>query len=87
MTPATVPNSNSIQLATYNAAADLLERNLAGGRAGKVAVMDDSGSCSYSTLAERAGLSVRGLSDIERGVHQAPADPPPLKLPLNVEGI
>ena len=65
MTPATVPNSNSIQLTTYNAAADLLERNLAGGRAGKVAVMDDSGSCSYSTLAERAGLFASLLRELE----------------------
>ena len=65
MTPATVPHSNSIQLATYNAAADLLERNLAGGRAGKVAVMDDSGSCSYSTLAERAGLFASLLRELE----------------------
>ncbi len=31
-----------------------------------------AGAFSQEELAERAGLSVRGLSDLERGVHQAP---------------
>ena len=38
----------------YNAADDLLERNLAAGRASKTAYIDDNGSYSYGELAERA---------------------------------
>jgi benzoate-CoA ligase len=37
----------------YNAAVDLVGRNLAAGRGGKVAYIDDSGSCTYAQLAER----------------------------------
>src|SRR5438132_3237726 len=39
---------------TYNAAADLIERNLAAGRGGKPAFIDDRGRYSYAELAERA---------------------------------
>jgi benzoate-CoA ligase len=38
---------------TYNAAADLIERNLAAGRGAKTAFIDDRGRCSYAELAER----------------------------------
>jgi len=38
---------------TYNAAADLIERNLAAGRGAKPAFIDDAGSYSYSELADR----------------------------------
>jgi benzoate-CoA ligase len=38
---------------TYNAAADLIERNLAAGRGAKTAFIDDCGRCSYLELAER----------------------------------
>jgi benzoate-CoA ligase len=38
---------------TYNAAADLIERNLVAGRAAKTAFIDDRGRCSYRELAER----------------------------------
>src|SRR5947208_10565005 len=38
---------------TYNAAADLIERNLAAGRGGKPAFIDDRGRYSYAELAER----------------------------------
>jgi len=38
---------------TYNAAADLIERNLAAGRGAKTAFIDDRGSYSYAELAER----------------------------------
>ena len=38
----------------YNAAADLIERNLGAGRAGKTAFIDDRGRCSYAELGERA---------------------------------
>ncbi len=37
----------------YNAAHDLLERNLRAGRGGKLAYLDDYGSCTYGELAER----------------------------------
>ena len=37
----------------YNAAVDLVERNLAGGRGEKIAFIDDAGSCSYATLVQR----------------------------------
>jgi benzoate-CoA ligase len=40
---------------SYNAAADLIERNLAPGRGGKTAFIDDDGRCSYAELALRAG--------------------------------
>jgi benzoate-CoA ligase len=39
----------------YNAAADLIERNLAAGRGAKTAFIDDAGRCSFAELAERAG--------------------------------
>ncbi|HEU5177853.1 MAG TPA: AMP-binding protein, partial [Burkholderiales bacterium] len=48
----------------YNAAADLIGRNLAAGRGAKVAYIDDSGSCTYAQLAERvdrAASALRGL--------------------------
>ena len=37
----------------YNAAHDLIERNLEAGRAGKAAYIDDSGACTYGELAQR----------------------------------
>src|ERR1700730_9349042 len=40
---------------TYNAAADLIERNLAAGRGGKPAFIDDRGQYSYAEIAERVG--------------------------------
>jgi benzoate-CoA ligase len=45
----------------YNAAHDLLERNLRIGRAGKVAFHDDAGSITYAALAERANRFGSGL--------------------------
>jgi benzoate-CoA ligase len=38
----------------YNAAADLIERNLRAGRGAKTAIIDDSGNHTYAELAERA---------------------------------
>jgi benzoate-CoA ligase len=43
------------RMATYNAAADLIGRNLAAGRGGKAAFIDDRGSHSYAELADRVG--------------------------------
>jgi benzoate-CoA ligase len=48
----------------YNAAVDLVERNLAAGRGGKTAYIDDSGATTYGQLAERvdrAASALRGL--------------------------
>jgi benzoate-CoA ligase len=42
-----------MQGSTYNAAADLLGRNLAAGRGAKTAFIDDDGACSYANLAQR----------------------------------
>jgi benzoate-CoA ligase len=50
----------------YNAAYDLIERNLAAGRAGRIAFIDDAGQYSFGELAERvnrfgSGLQALGL--------------------------
>jgi benzoate-CoA ligase family protein len=50
--PVVVPGLDSIPR-QYNFAADILERNLAAGRAGKPAFIDPRGVCSYGQLAER----------------------------------
>ena len=48
----------------YNAAHDLIERNLAGGRGGKVAYIDDAGSYTYGDLAERVNRCANALVDL-----------------------
>src|SRR5688572_9021087 len=45
----------------YNAAVDLVERNLAAGRGGKVAFIDDAGTCTYAHLAERVNRAANML--------------------------
>jgi benzoate-CoA ligase len=48
----------------YNAAHDLIERNRTAGRDAKVAIVDDAGSYTYGTVAERVdrfGSAIRGL--------------------------
>ncbi|HEV7370250.1 benzoate-CoA ligase family protein [Arenibaculum sp.] len=45
----------------YNAAADLIESNLAAGRGGKTAFTDDAGSCTYAELAERVDRFANAL--------------------------
>ena len=37
----------------YNAAEDLVGRNLAAGRGGKLAYVDDAGQCTFAELSER----------------------------------
>src|SRR6202022_2531433 len=49
---------------TYNAAADLIERNLAAGRGAKTAFVDDRGHYSYAELAGR----VRRFANVLRGL-------------------
>lgn len=48
----------------YNAAVDLVERNLAPERAGRIAVIDESGSHSYSELAERVNRCANALREL-----------------------
>jgi len=45
----------------YNAAHDLIERNLAAGRGGKIACIDDGGQYSYAALAERVSRAANAL--------------------------
>ena len=45
----------------YNAAVDLIGRNLAVGRGGKVAYIDDTGPCTYAQLAERVDRAASAL--------------------------
>jgi benzoate-CoA ligase len=46
---------------TYNAAVDLVERNLAAGRGGKTAFQDDSSAVTYAQLAERVDRAANAL--------------------------
>jgi len=48
----------------YNAAEDLVGRNLAAGRAGKTAYIDDAGSLSYGELAERVNRFASALASL-----------------------
>jgi benzoate-CoA ligase len=45
----------------YNAAVDLIGRNLAAGRGGKTAYIDDNGACTYAQLAERVDRAANAL--------------------------
>jgi benzoate-CoA ligase len=60
--PATVPDG------CYNAALDLLDRNLAEGRGERVAVIDDAGSYSYAALTERANRFANAIEGL--GLHR-----------------
>ena len=55
----------------YNAADDLIGRNLVAGRGAKTAYIDDAGSYSYDELARRVARTseVRWLQDGVRHVH------------------
>jgi benzoate-CoA ligase len=48
----------------YNAAHDLIERNLAAGRASKVAYIDDFGTYTYGDLAERVNRCANALAGL-----------------------
>src|SRR5471030_634384 len=48
----------------YNAAHDLIERNLRAGRSGKIAFIDDSGSITYGQLAERVNRAANALKGL-----------------------
>src|SRR5215467_13453551 len=49
----------------YNAAHDLIDRNLKGGRADKVAFIDDTGRYTFGELAERVNRFGSGLQALE----------------------
>ena len=48
----------------YNAAHDLIERNLQAGRGAKLAYVDDYGQYSYGALAERVNRCANALVDL-----------------------
>jgi len=48
----------------YNAAHDLIERNLAAGRGGKLAFIDDGGRYTYADLAERVNRAANVLTGL-----------------------
>jgi benzoate-CoA ligase len=53
---------------TYNAAADLIERNLGAGREAKTAIIDDRGQYTYGELAERVGRFANAVRRL--GIHR-----------------
>ena len=52
----------------YNAAHDLIERNLAAGRAHRLAYIDDTGRYSYAELAQRVNRASNALSALGLGM-------------------
>jgi benzoate-CoA ligase len=54
----------------YNAAVDLIERNLEAGRAGKTAFIDDRGSYTFAELAERVNRFGNVLASLEVEMEQ-----------------
>jgi len=54
----------------YNAAVDFIDRHLAEGRGGKVAVIDDRGQYTYAELAERVNRAGNMLKSLGVGMEQ-----------------
>src|ERR1044072_3592932 len=52
----------------YNAAHDLIERNLAAGRGGKVAYIDDQGRHTYGELAQKVNRAANALVALGLGM-------------------
>ena len=48
----------------YNAAVDLVERNLIAGRGDKIAYIDDAGRCTYAELAQRVNHAAHALTGL-----------------------
>src|SRR5512141_544184 len=48
----------------YNAAHDLIGRNLAAGRGSNIAYIDDAGTCTYGELAERVNRAANALRGV-----------------------
>src|SRR5437764_2891625 len=61
---------SSVSPTGYNAAADLIGRNLAAGRGAKTAFIDDRGHYSYAELAERVSRFANLVRRI--GIHPEP---------------
>lgn len=55
------PQEASSQSPPYNAAEDLIGRNLSAGRAGKIAIIDDAGAYTYGDLADRVNRCAAAL--------------------------
>lgn len=53
-----------MEFSYYNAAVDLVERNLTSDRASRIAVIDESGSHAYSELAERVNRCANALREL-----------------------
>ena len=54
----------------YNAAHDLVERNLSAGRSGKFAYIDDAAKYTYGQLAERVNRAANALAGIGLGMEE-----------------
>src|SRR5260221_5473504 len=54
----------------YNAAVDLIERNLNAGRGGKVAFRDDRGACTHAELAQRVDRAANALRTLRLQAQQ-----------------
>jgi benzoate-CoA ligase len=52
----------------YNAAHDLIERNLAAGRAGKLAYIDDQGRYTFGDLAQKVNRAANALTTLGLGM-------------------
>jgi benzoate-CoA ligase len=55
---------------SYNAAHDLIQRNLQAGRAGKLAFIDDAGACTYGQLDQRSNAFANVLRALGLGIEQ-----------------
>ncbi len=62
--------ARDVQFSYYNAAVDLLERNLTPDRAGRIAFLDESGSHTYGELAERANRCANALRSLDLQAEQ-----------------
>jgi benzoate-CoA ligase len=58
------PISYNVGLEYYNAAVDLIDRNLTADRAQRTAVIDETGSHSYAELAERVNRCANALGEL-----------------------
>jgi benzoate-CoA ligase len=54
-----------VESSHYNAAVDLVDRNLAPDRAGRIAIIDEGGPHSYAELAERVNRCANALRELD----------------------
>ena len=55
------PEIKVVEFSYYNAAVDLLERNLTRERSGRIAILDESGTHTYAELSERTNRCANAL--------------------------